>query len=537
MTSAVTASSPLYVSASDIGLWYYARSHSLLFLLSVAVAALFLRYIKSPWRYTPPGPRGFPLLGNLLALRDQRWLFSPDCREKYGDIIFLNVLGQPTVILNSQEVAADLLDRRANIYSDRPHLILGNDICCGGHSFVLSSYGDRWRRMRRAAHEALSSTAIKDFYDVQRKEAILLASHVLADASGRDSHFRRATASSFLSIIYDLPTIQSEHDVNLMKVEHHIDRHVKASAPGAHLVEIFTWMRFLPSWMAKWKREAEKWYERDSAMFEGLVDQVQANLEKGMDRPSLAASLLRDEGRVGLSVRERAWLTGGLYVAGSETTPSTLQWWTLAMIAYPDTQRRAQAELDAVVGRDRLPTFADLPYLPYLRALVKEVLRWRPTVPLGIPHRLSEDDWYKGMFIPAGTICFGNIYQCNRDPDVYGADAAHFEPARHLDAEGAVAVGPAETKEEGHVMFGFGRRICIGRHVANNALAIDIAIVLWAASLEAATDANGQVIPLDVDNYNEVGIVSRPVPFGCTISPRFPEAPILLAAEREQYDI
>jgi len=184
-----------------------------------------------------------------------------------------------------------------------------------------------------------------------------------------------------------------------------------------------------------------------------------------------------------------------------------MAWWMLAMVAYPDVQKRAQAELDAVVGRTRIPTFSDLHHLPYIRAMVKEMLRWRPVDPVGLPHLSTEDDWYNGMFIPKGTIMIANVWHLNRDPEIYGADAAHFNPARFLDANGEVAPCPPETKEEGHVTYGFGRRICPGKHVANNSLFIDIAMVLWACKIEPGKDENGNVIPIDVDGWVEDGLV------------------------------
>jgi len=125
-----------------------------------------------------------------------------------------------------------------------------------------------------------------------------------------------------------------------------------------------------------------------------------------------------------------------------------MAWWTLAMLAYPETQSRAHAELDEVVGRERLPTFADYPHLPYIRAMVKEILRWRPAGPQAAPHRSTEDDWYEGMFIPKGTICIPNVWYMNRDPEVYGENAEHFDPERYLDeARGEVAPGPSDAKE------------------------------------------------------------------------------------------
>ena len=151
---------------------------------------------------------------------------------------------------------------------------------------------------------------------------------------------------------------------------------------------------------------------------------------------------------------------------------------------YPTVQARAHAELDEVVGRARPPTFADVPFLPYIRAMVNETLRWSPIVPLGLPHTSTEDDWYKGMFIPKGTACFQNMRVLNFYPEVFGRNAAEFDPARFLDEKGQVVKTPIEGREEGHMTFGFGRRMCPGRHVAEGTLAIDFATLLWAMRFE-----------------------------------------------------
>ncbi len=201
-------------------------------------------------------------------------------------------------------------------------------------------------------------------------------------------------------------------------------------------------------------------------------------------------------------------------VGGSETVAAVMAWWTLAMVAYPETQSRAHAELDAVVGRARLPNFADYPSLPYIRAMVKEVLRWRPVTPLGGPHRCTEDDWYEGVFIPKGTICLPNVWYMNRDPEIYGENVEHFDPARHLDANGDTPYGSSDAREEGHVSYGFGRRKCVGQHVANDSLFINMAVLLWATKIERKRDASGQLIPLDVDGFVDHGlIVSVESPF------------------------
>ena len=193
--------------------------------------------------------------------------------------------------------------------------------------------------------------------------------------------------------------------------------------------------------------------------------------------------------------------------AGFETTSTALMWWTLAMAAFPEVQCRAQAELDAVVGRARLPTYADAPRLPYVRAIIREVLRWRPALPLGLPHTTAEDDWYEGMFIPKGVTCMANIWQCNHDKAVFGDDADDFKPERHLGDNGELLPGPKETNQEGHVSFGFGRRVCVGRHQANESLFIHTARILWAATVQCARDENGKERRPDTSGFVEVGLI------------------------------
>jgi cytochrome P450 len=193
--------------------------------------------------------------------------------------------------------------------------------------------------------------------------------------------------------------------------------------------------------------------------------------------------------------------------AGAETVYTSLSWWALAMLVNPEIQKRAQAELDTVVGRSRVPSFSDVPNLPYIQAMVKEVLRWRPPLPFAIPHSTTKDDWYNGMFIPKGTICIPNLWHCHHDPVFYGDDAAKFNPERFLDPSGNATLGPADTRDEGHCTYGFGKRACVGKHLANDSLFIFIATILWAANLGRPCDHDGKDIPLDTDSFVDTGIV------------------------------
>ena len=160
------------------------------------------------------------------------------------------------------------------------------------------------------------------------------------------------------------------------------------------------------------------------------------------------------------------------------------------MLAYPDIQARAHAELDEIVGRARPPTFADVPSLPYMRAMVKETLRWAPITVLGMPHCTIADDWYEGKFIPKGTVCLPNMLQLNSNSEVFGKDAAEFDPTRYLE-EGRINLQAG--REDGHVTFGYGWRVCPGRYVAEASLVIDLATILWAMRFERPDGARGEL--------------------------------------------
>ncbi|KAH8982276.1 cytochrome P450 [Lactarius akahatsu] len=515
--------------------WELATTRGGLVVVLGLAVILVVRYSRSPWRRVPPGPRGLPLIGNALGLLDKTWLFGRECKEKYEDVMYLTALGQPILVLNSIKAAAELLDRRASIYSDRPRMIMAQELLSGSLIFPFLRYDDRWRRSRRATHQCLSKTAVLSYHNMLREEAVLLTSASLADPGALENHFQRAATSAIMSVLYSYPTLENEEDETVKEIYAFIERISMAAAPGAYLVDLFPWMLHLPERFARWKYEGIRDFARYNTLFESLHKRVVSSLVSGLERPSISASLFKGSSRNKLSGQEMAWLSGALFAAGAETTSTTMKWWGLAMITNPEVQRRAHNELDTVVGRSRIPTFSDAPNLPYIQAMAKEALRWRPALPLSIPHSTTEDDWYNGMFIPKGTLCLTNLWQCHWDPSAYGDDAAQFRPERFLDADGKIMSGPqaAETHDDGHGTYGFGKRACVGKHLANDSLFIYMATVLWAATLERARDQDGNEVPLDTDGFVDTGTIVKPAPYECKITPRFPEAVSILAAEKE----
>ncbi|KAF8265024.1 cytochrome P450 [Lactarius quietus] len=508
--------------------------HLATFLIVTGALWLITRIAQSSIRSLPPGPRGLPFIGDILHIADQEWLASPQHKDDYGEIMYISALGTGVLIINSQRAAVELLEKRSNVSSGRPHYISAGEFMTKNLSFALSPYDDLLRRFRRVAAESFSKLAVQRFQPIQNREAVMLALALIKSPPTLKKHCHRHALSIMLSINYHLPPVESEDDPCVVGIDKQVRRMLHEMQPGTRLVELFPWLRYIPMLyrFAKWKRNAEYWFIQDSLMFQHLLGKVADDLTNGIDRPSFGATIIKTQGKHGLSELEQAWLVGDMLGAGGETTSTSLLWWLLAMLAYPSVQARAHAELDEVVDRARPPTFADVPFLPYIRAMVKETTRWARVAPLGVPHVFTADDWYDGMFIPKGTICLPNMRVLNFDPEVFGHNAAEFDPTRYMDEKGQLKT-LIEGREEGHMSFGFGRRVCPGRYVAEGTLTIDFATLLWAMRFERPEGSEGE---LDIHTVVQSGPAACPVPFEYKAVPRFTEAEALLKDALSLYE-
>jgi len=234
--------------------------------------------------------------------------------------------------------------------------------------------------------------------------------------------------------------------------------------------------------------------------------------------PELRKNLIDEE-----AIRE---VSGAIYLAGADSMSSAISSFFLAATLHPEVVRLGQQELDKVLGGERLPDFSDMPQLPYVSAIMKEVLRWRPPIPMGSLHRSMKDGLYKGMFIPAGATVMDNTWAIFRNESVY-PDAHSFNPSRFLkDGE----INP-EVMDPEQAVFGWGRRICPGRHFALRFLFLTIARALATFNISKCLDEDGNPIVPD-GKYTPSGI-SCPLPFRSDIKPRSSQALALIRHEGE----
>ncbi|OBZ67807.1 O-methylsterigmatocystin oxidoreductase [Grifola frondosa] len=301
---------------------------------------------------------------------------------------------------------------------------------------------------------------------------------------------------------------------------------------GTFLVEFIPFLKYIPSWFpgAGFQKKFAEWRAASAGLRDIPFGVAKEAFNAGTASSCIETALLEKISRNGgeYAVEEEKFAKDALATAhegGADTSFSSIHWFFAAMLAHLEVQRKAQVELDAVIGPGRLPTFSDHDSLPYINAVVVECLHWCPVVPAGAPHRVMADDEYNGYFIPKGSIVISNIWALARDASVY-AEPEDFNPNRFL-KDGKL---DPDVRDPSTLMFGFGRRSNLswtpfGRCVASSFISRSI---LHVYEISPHLDEKGR--PISFKPAMMPGAFSYPVPFKCTIKPRSKIAEKLILA-------
>ncbi|KAJ7463862.1 cytochrome P450 [Mycena galericulata] len=504
--------------------------------LSLGVGLVLYYGLSCPTRAKlplPPGPRKLPLLGNLFNIPSRRpWEAYMAWSKLYkSDIIHVDIAGTSVVVLSSLEAVETLLERRSAIYSDRqaaraPMLVelMGWDFVTG-----LMKYGDEWRTHRRLLKQEFTPKGI-----VKHRPSQLAAAHgvlrgFLSAPESFMIHLRRSAAETILSAVYGID-IQPSDDTYIALACEALESLSAAGVPGKYLVDSLPMLKHIPAWLpgARFKRDAKEWRKLAAAMRDVPFAETKRQMESGTAPPSFVGDSLtalkecEEDHYTETTVRDTA---GSLFVGGAETTVSVVSTFLLAMLANPDAQRVAQAEVDSITGGNHLPDFEDSDdeSMPYVAALVKEVMRWRNVGPIAVPHFIGVEDEYRGWRIPAGSIVIGNSWAITHDEVTY-PDPYTFKPERFL-LNGKLN---PDVQDPERIAFGFGRRQCPGLHFARDAIWITIVSILATFDIAKALDEDGREMELSYEFDSR--FISLPLPFRCSIRPRSEEAKALIRA-------
>ncbi|KAF8347394.1 cytochrome P450 [Amanita rubescens] len=458
---------------------------------------LWLRKSKASTGSLPPGPKPLPLVGNIKDLTTKElWLLATRWSKQYGDVVYLHVFGQGLVFLNSPEAASDLMDKRGSIYSDRPPSVMAGELCNCKNMVGFMRYGDQLTRQRKIMHKALGAPAISTYHPLITIETSAFLRRLIADPSNYMKITRRYSGGIILLLTYGYEAI-SENDEFLKQGQDSLDllANEVASCCFKHKA-------------AKWRAQLEEFVDKP-------YEYVKNVMKSGDYNPSFTAMMLEErEGDVSPEFEfDLKWTGNSMYGGGLDTVgilsarngqavtiyrcSPLLLLFLLIIMEYPEVLEKAQREIDTIVGSDRLPTFEDRPRLPYVEAILQELWRWSVPVPLGLPHRLMEDDVYKGMHIPKGSLIFCNLWAMTRDENIYSE--------------------PVQIRS---------RTQCPGMHLADSSVWLLIVCMMATLNIKKLLDENGKVIE---PNYTfDNSIFRTPSSFQCDIRPRSEKALVLI---------
>ncbi|PVG03050.1 cytochrome P450 [Serendipita vermifera] len=468
----------------------------------------------------PPGPKPYPIIGNILDFPASNFC-ETWCKwqRDYGDIVHVDLLGKPVIVLNSLEMTEELLGKRAGKYSGRPRGRMMIDIMGYDWNAAAIFPGPAHSGVRRIFKESIGPQSAHKYDYLIEKEAENLVRRIQHVQGSPIDAIMNIVGAVIITVAYG-PGVFEEHGHELIKLNHEAQMDLIWMGTQLWMVEIIPSLQYIPEWTpgAFFKKFGAKGRAMQEKVHWWPWNEVNARYKEGTSGPCVAVEFI-EKGRELKLVQDAV---GMMYSAGSDTTTTLIVNFLYTMMVHPHIQKKVQSELDSFIGGSRLPTIKDRPNLPYTDAAWKEGVRWAPVTPMAIPHEVTEDDIYKGMYIPKDAMVFLNVRRMLRDPSVF-ASADEYMPERWLQSHNPKA---KDLPDVMNPSFGFGNRSCAGRYLAER---VGFAFAMSILIAYDVVPVPGESIPDPSKTVFQDGIVSPPAGFKCSFKPRSGISNALLA--------
>ncbi|XP_066198831.1 cytochrome P450 1A1 isoform X1 [Saccopteryx leptura] len=454
---------------------------------------------------SPPGPWGLPVLGHMLTLGKNPHLALSRLSQRYGDVLEIRIGHTPVLVLSGLDTIQQALVRQGNDFKGRPDLYSFTLISDGQSMTFNPDSGPVWAARRRLAQNALKSFSIAS--DPASSSSCYLEEHVSKEAEVLISKFQELMAGvgrfePYQYIVVSVANVicamcfgrrYNHDDQELLSIVNLSNEFGEVAASG-HPADFLPILRYLPNPALKaFKDMNEKIY----IFMQKMVKEHYKTFEKGHIR-DITDSLIEhcqdkrldENANIQLSDDKIVNVVLDLFGAGFDTVTTAISWSLLYLVTRPHVQKKIQEELDSVIGKARRPRLSDRPQLPYMEAFILETFRHSSFIPFTIPHSTTRDTSLRGFYIPKGRCVFVNQWQINHDQKLWD-DPSEFRPERFLTPSGTINKALSEQV----VLFGLGKRKCIGETIARLEVFLFLATLLQQVEFSTAPGVKVDMTP------------------------------------------